>query len=93
MAKVAKYSRFCCKAAVIFGVGADITKKDEEIRGCRLPKNEQVLRCYKFHKHKECAQGTATNRTKKEECKDCSGKDNSILSQRKHFYGFKEKGL
>ena len=33
----------------IFGLGAKITIEDAEITGLRLPTNEQVLRCFKYH--------------------------------------------
>lgn len=46
------------RSTVIFGLGAGITEKDEEITACRLPTNEQVFRCYMFHQCELSAQGT-----------------------------------
>lgn len=57
------------RSTTIFGVGAGLTKEDEEITGCRLPTNEQVIRCYKFHQQKGSTQGTASNRIKRDNAK------------------------
>ena len=67
--KAAKEPRFTREAAIVFGLGAGIAKKDEEITVYRLPTNEQVIKCYMFHKNEGCAQGTASNRTKRENAK------------------------
>jgi len=69
MANVAKKAKTTREAAAIFGLGAGITKKDEEITGCRLPTNGQVLRCYMFHQHEGSAQCTVSNRTKRDNAK------------------------
>jgi hypothetical protein len=57
------------ESAAIFGLGAGITELDEGITGCRLPTNEQVIRCYMFHRNEGSAQGTASNRTKRDNAK------------------------
>ena len=50
----------------IFGLGSGITAADAEITGSRLPTNEQVVRCYMFHQREGAAQGTTSNRTKRD---------------------------
>jgi len=40
----------------IFGLGAKITIEDAEITGLRLPTNEQVLRCFKYHQMQRLAE-------------------------------------
>jgi len=34
----------------VFGIGSGITEADAEMKGCRLPTNEQVIRCYMFYR-------------------------------------------
>jgi hypothetical protein len=69
MAKAAKKARNTRESAAIFGFGAGITEKDEEITGCRLPTNEHVIRCYMFHQREGSAQGKASNRTQRDTAK------------------------
>ena len=38
------------ESTAMVALGAGITEKDEEIPDCRLPTNEQVIRCYMFHR-------------------------------------------
>ena len=61
MAKATKKSRITREAAAIFGLGGSITKEDAEIAGSWLPTNNQVIRCYMFHRQ----QGTSY-RTKRD---------------------------
>ena len=46
MAKVAKKAKTTREAAAIFGLGAGITKKVEEITGCRLPTKAGLMVLY-----------------------------------------------
>ena len=54
------------ESTAVFGLGAGITEKDEEITGCRLPTNEQVIRCFMFHRSEGSAQGTASTSTQRD---------------------------
>ncbi|XP_063615921.1 uncharacterized protein LOC134789152, partial [Penaeus indicus] len=47
---------------LIFGLGAKITADDAEITGIRLPTNEQVLRCFRFHQ----MEGLSSNCSKRD---------------------------
>ena len=51
---------------MIFGLGNKITAEDSEIIGARLPTNEQVLRCIRYHLNDG---GTCENRTRWESAK------------------------
>ena len=57
------------ESGAIFGLGAGITEKNEEIAGCTLLTNEQVIRCCMFLKQEGSAQSTASNRTKRDYAK------------------------
>ena len=69
MAKAVKKAKKTRESAAIFGLGAGITEKDKEITGCRLPTNEQVIRCYMFHRNEGSAQGTSSDRTQRNNAK------------------------
>lgn len=66
MAKQIKKARKTRESTAVFGLGAGITEKDEDITGCRLPTNEQVIRCFMFHRCEGSEPGTASNRTRRD---------------------------